>query len=447
MRTWTESAMAEWVRRWGYDVSKSRVREGVYRLRSGGYLVRGRVTSPGTTKRTTVLKALPKASLAEAISYRVEAMSQARDRERGTSPATMRFDAYATSLFERKVQNGDLKSAKTMERWEDTLTLHLFPAFGKRMIHELRYAHIEKAKDEWAKRMNADPTKVRVYTDSRGKVRNGRERISPRTANGWLSILRVITKQATAEFELGADPAAAVRDFDLSTTPTYTDEEPNALLDEPTRAFLEAMKRLHPGHYAMTLLGFVTGLRPSTLRPLRRKDDVIWTEDAILIRRSNAKGAVVMDKTKTGKRQRLTLTPEVMAALREHLDRLDEIAAREKATDTDRAMAESPYLFPSETGGMRSRSALDKPFASVCAAIDLPLKLTPKGMRRTFQDLARSAGVADVVTRAISGHATETMQHHYSTVGADEMRAAVAKIAALAVKPGVATKGATGGAT
>lgn len=36
-------------------------------------------------------------------------------------------------------------------------------------------------------------------------------------------------------------------------------------------------------------------------------------------------------------------------------------------------------------------------------------------MRRTFQDLARAAQVNDLVTRAVSGHATEAMHHHYST--------------------------------
>ena len=45
-------------------------------------------------------------------------------------------------------------------------------------------------------------------------------------------------------------------------------------------------------------------------------------------------------------------------------------------------------------------------------------------MRRTFQDLARAAEVKDLVTRAISGHATETMQHHYSTVAAEEKKQA-----------------------
>jgi integrase len=439
--------MAEWVKRWGYEVSAKRVREGIYRLRSGGYLVRGRLTNEETGRRKTVIKALPDASLAEATGYRVEAMSVVRERVRGTQPETMRLDAYATSLFERKVKNGDLKSAKSIERWEDTLTQHLFPALGRHLIHELRYAHIEKAKDGWARRMNADPKKIRMYIDSRGKERKGRERISPRTANGWLSILRVITKQMTAEYELGVDPAAAVRDFDTSTSPTYTDEEPNSLLPNVAHDFLATMKREHPGHYAMTLVGFLTGLRPSSLRPLRRKEDVLWDENAILVRRSNAMGNAIMEKTKTGKRQRIELPPHVLEVLRWHLDRLDDAAARKNATATDRAMAESAYLFPSETGGMRSRSVLDKPFRSVATALDLKFKVTPKGMRRTFQDLARAAGVADLVTRSISGHATETMQQHYSTVAADEMRNGIGKILTLTLGPKTgSTKGANGGA-
>jgi len=53
-------------------------------------------------------------------------------------------------------------------------------------------------------------------------------------------------------------------------------------------------------------------------------------------------------------------------------------------------------------------------------------------MRRTFQDLARAAEVKDVVTRAISGHATEQMHHHYSTVNALEVKSSIAKVVSLA---------------
>jgi hypothetical protein len=64
--------------------------------------------------------------------------------------------------------------------------------------------------------------------------------------------------------------------------------------------------------------------------------------------------------------------------------------------------------------------------------MELKKHVSPKAMRRTFQDLARAAEVKDIVTRAISGHATETMQHHYSTVAADEKKLAIAKVIELA---------------
>lgn len=37
-----------------------------------------------------------------------------------------------------------------------------------------------------------------------------------------------------------------------------------------------------------------------------------------------------------------------------------------------------------------------------------------------------------MVTRAVSGHATEVMQHHYSTVNGQEIREGIAKVISLA---------------
>lgn len=54
--------------------------------------------------------------------------------------------------------------------------------------------------------------------------------------------------------------------------------------------------------------------------------------------------------------------------------------------------------------------------------------ITSRAMRRTFQDLARTADVKDIVTRAISGHATEGMQRLYSTVHAVEIEEAIGKV-------------------
>jgi ABC-type protease/lipase transport system fused ATPase/permease subunit len=52
-------------------------------------------------------------------------------------------------------------------------------------------------------------------------------------------------------------------------------------------------------------------------------------------------------------------------------------------------------------------------------------------MRRTFQDLSRTARVHDFVVRAISGHATAVMQERYSSVAGEEVRASLAKVISL----------------
>jgi integrase len=138
-----------------------------------------------------------------------------------------------------------------------------------------------------------------------------------------------------------------------------------------------------------------------------------------------------MATTKTKIRQRITLPPVLVDILRWHI-------ATQLTTPEQQA---SELLFPTEEGRFRSRSALKNPFINVTKAIGLKKHVSPKAMRRTFQDLARAAKVKDIVTRAISGHATETMQHHYSTVAADEKKRAIAKVIHLSGVAGALPQG------
>jgi hypothetical protein len=94
-------------------------------------------------------------------------------------------------------------------------------------------------------------------------------------------------------------------------------------------------------------------------------------------------------------------------------------------------MEESDLLFPSVTGGFRSPCVLNKPFADIAETIGLGKSFTQRGLRRTFNDLARAAHVEGIVTRSISGHATERMQEHYSTVHGGEQRAGIARVISL----------------
>jgi len=133
-------------------------------------------------------------------------------------------------------------------------------------------------------------------------------------------------------------------------------------------------------------------------------------------------GSEVMETTKTKTRQKLFLPTALMDVLRWHVEH----------QISDSVRASSDLLFPSEADRFRSASVLDKPFREVALAIKVGRRVTPRAMRRTYQDLARSAEMRDLVTRAISGHATEQMQQHYSTVAQSEMRDGIAKIISLA---------------
>jgi len=74
---------------------------------------------------------------------------------------------------------------------------------------------------------------------------------------------------------------------------------------------------------------------------------------------------------------------------------------------------------------------LNKPFTDVAEEMELGKHFTQRGLRRTFNDLARAARVDALVTRSISGHLTEQMQHHYSTVSGAEQRDSIAKVIEL----------------
>ena len=397
--------MSKWIKRWGTTIAETPSKPGVWRMKEGGYLIRGRVTDSRTGRMKEIRSQLAQAESAEVAYLELQRRSdELRAGLEDPSTSIPSFGEFAASLLERKVAKGEIKSAKSRERWGNTLEHHLVPAFGRLYLDVLRKKDIE----DW-------------LAEQGGRVT--RKKLSPVTVNGWLSILRVILNAATAEHELPRNPIALVNDLDTSTWHTYTEEEPNSLTPAETPLFLRKVRDLYPQHFAMVALGFATGLRPSSLRPLRRrgpKADLL-ADGVLLIRRSQTGDEEPMETTKTGKLQRISLPEELIEILQWHVDQLPE-----------GPMRESDLLFPSETGGYRAGSCLDRPFAEITKKLGLKKKITPRAMRRTFQDLARAAEVRDIVTRSVSGHSTEAMQRHYSTVSGQEQRAGLARVLSLA---------------
>lgn len=397
-----------WVLKNHVWIAPNPIRPGVWRRKEGGFLVRGRACDPRTGKRLEVRKVfLDSEDPDQAFVFLREELKQVLAGDRKQPDKMPSFNDYALSLMERKLALGKMKSAKSRERWVCVLKNHLSPEFGDYFIDQLHKSDIEN----WLVRM--------------GKlVQQGK--YSPVTVNDWLNVLRRIYSGAMADYELDRNPVAYVRDLDTSEHQSYTMEQPNSLTAEELPDFLSEIRTHFPQYFAMVALGFATGLRPSSLRPLRRKGDtpdVLWDRGMLLVRRSET-GGQIMERTKTGLQQAIALPEEMMEILKWHCERID-IAGPKK-------MAESELLFPNEKGGFRAPSCLEKPFRYVMDALGMTKKITPRGMRRTFNDLCRAAEVKDVVTRSVSGHLTEGMQRHYSTVNPVEQRASLARVVSLA---------------
>ena len=297
----------KWVERWKYHVAPKPSRPGVWRLRGGGFLVRGRTTDFRTGKQREVLRTVRDTDAAGAYRFLQAELDGVRS---GVTEArqTVRFSEYAASLFERKVLKGEVASAQTRENWELMLRLHLFPAFGEMYMDAISKSDVE----EWLSKEAA-------------KVRQGK--CSPVTVNNWLRFLRSIMNEAVEELGLEKNPVMKVKGLDTTSCTTYTEEEPNALTPEEVQPFLAALLDRHPQHFAMVALGFATGWRPSMMRPLRRQGrsaDVLWAKNVVLARRSQTRGDEVLEATKNSTRFRVTLPAEVMDILRWHTDRLPE---------------------------------------------------------------------------------------------------------------------------
>jgi hypothetical protein len=378
-----------------YDLFPTKL-PGVWRTETPegpAFFVRGGRLDPRTGKVREVSKLLCGMTADEARTWLVARLDEICHG--ASKPPRIKFADFAISVLKSKIETGRIWSPKGAEKWDVALRCHLIPAFGDYFVDAID----SELLSSW-------------YAGIAKKVLFGK--LSAATANGHLSILKQIVGTSSQLPTFCTPPGME----------TYTDENPNALREEDIPRFLAEMLHQFPQHFAMTLLGFTTGLRPSSMRPLRRcgpEADLKLPEGVLLIRRSQTRGEAVA-RTKTGRRGRIPLPKDVLGVLEWHVGNL---TSRQR---------ESELLFPSDTGGYRSGSCLDKPFTAVAEALKLPYRVTPRAMRRTFQDESRAEEIDALVTRSISGHATETMQHHYSTVRDEEKRHALERLVGRIVK-------------
>jgi len=421
----------EWVKRWNMWISTEPSLPGVWRHKDGGVVVRGHAKDPRSGRLVEIKKYLPDATPNQGLAWLEGERDKVRRERRGQERSQTHFHVFAARLLERKIASGDIASAAGRTKWKHALEHILRAPWANYYTEKIRHADLAAWRDSLPALTYSRIRRVVKKHPETGKPRVERvvetKAYDSTTLNIWLGVLSTVSAAMTREHELPRDPCLGLKRFTEDVS--YQPDAPNALSPERNEIgeFLAEMKLRYPQHYAMAFLGFAIGHRPSTLRPLRRKGpqpDLVFNEDSsakLYLRRSHSERQEVMGRTKTGVSVVLDLPKEVGLILKAHIAELE----KEKIT------LKSDLLFPSRrTGGLQAKTGLSKAFEAVRNALFLP-KLTPKAMRRTWKDVARSAGVEAVVRKAVTGHATDAMEVHYSTAQAGEKREALEKVVSI----------------
>jgi integrase len=267
-------------------------------------------------------------------------------------------------------------------------------------------------------------------TDVQDWVNEGlKDRYRVDTVRGWFRVLRTMIRDAMQTLDLPRDPTLRIAFPEAEER-----EEPNALEPEQLARFLAAMQRRYPQHHALTAVLAFTGLRFCHASALKW-DDLDEEAAVIRVRRKQIRGRVGNVSRKKQAPRVIPIGPELLELLRAHkkqvhAPRVSRIARGLHALHKAPGVEEG-WCFPSEVGTLRTPGGLWKAWRICKTEAGIQGRFTVHGLRRTFNDLTRRAGVDGIVIRSLTGHVTEKMRGHYSTVALEEKRRAVAGVVAL----------------
>lgn len=388
-------------------------------------------TTASTTPTETTTLPLPPTSLTTPVA--TQAMTPAppttpveeRRPAQGTLRTTPRFGDFAVQWLALQVKRIE---PSTRERYTAELA-HWVARFGELRLDEVTPAHVR--------------TVIAEMVDHAARA----------TVNGRLRLLKQVLQQAVDDGLLDRNAATAVRSFPVGRTrgPRGTSLSPRefARYVDVTHAMIED-GTLKPDVGRMVLVLAWTGLRIGEIRALRFVD---WDEDEQELHVDRAGWRNHVKGTKSGEPRRAAVVEPLRAVL---------LAQREWLQVTKHPGAVSGLMFPSDPDmrrrahtaqskrdpDRRARMSVDGSWLKASATLAMAVKkvvaragtpeLSPHGFRRTAENLARRAGVDELVRRAHAGWRSERVQALYATVDPDERRAAGAAVVALvaAVKQG-----------
>ena len=381
---------------------------GVLKIDDKTYVIRAKATCPRTGKKKELHKQVEGVSLLAAAQMRAELVDGIKNPVEQSKK--VRVGEFAKSWLESKLLRVDATTGRT---YADALEGHILPALGDFYYDALTSQDVQR----WIDDAIRSGYVIEVRNDE-GELVKQRRAYSRNSIAVWFRIFRTMTRDAMDVLSLQRDPTLRVA---LPEAPLDDGREPNALSPEQLAAFLMAMRTHYPQHYGMVVTLAYTGLRWCHASALRWED---YDENAGIIRveRKQVRGEVGAVSRKKRAPKEYPVEPELAEILKWHRQRL----LKEQAPGLS-----AGWMFPSSIGTLRTPNSLDRAWVRCLTEAEIKHRFTVHGLRYTFTDLVRRANVDAVVRRALTGHVTEDMQRHYSTVGLDEKRAAIAGVIRL----------------
>ena len=366
-----------------------------------GYHVRATWRNPVSGRWEEADQKISGGTLQEAVLLRAKLLANLKNGSRKATPQTT-LGAYAKLWLERRSVR--LKMSTLMGAAKD-LEKNILPYLGNARLDQIRKGDIE----DWMLLLKARPH------HKTGKP------LSNTTVNHAWRILKTIIRDAVSDLRLAHDPTERVKAMPAVPRP---DDDPNSLTPQQVSKFLAFIRDNcpNPQHYPYVFLGMTTGMRCSELSALKWSD--IDEDGVVRLSRGQVRGFV--STPKTCKIRKIPVEPEVLEALREYRLRM----IREQPPGLA-----SGLIFPSASGGYHYSSWTDKILKWAVAECEIGHRLTMQGLRRTYTDLMRRAGVKDIVAQATTGHSSNEMTEHYSTVGMDERQEAAKRLMTLVKTP------------
>lgn len=366
---------------------------GIYRYADGRLLLRVTVPDPEDKTRMIAQRRTlePGYTLAQACAVRDHLRAQMRASAAGEdAPLRHTLATYALVWIKSKrerVREGVLKTYCTQ------LEQHILPDLGEVFVDALVRSDIEAwvGKAERATKPDGEP-------------------YSRYTVSGWWDLLRMVVRDAIADHQLPHDPTERVRAPQVRV-PRKREQGTLSLVQ--LGQLLHAASIYCPQRHTEILVLAYTGMRVGELYGLKWADLDARAEQ-ITVRRSCTDGVVSLPKT--GESRTVYAPPVVLEALEVH--RLDQLAAQHPG------LADG-WIFPATTGGPRDGASLREPLALASEGAQLPIKVGPQILRRTFNTLLVGAGVDRITLRSQMGHSSEQMTARYAGTPIEDKRRAV----------------------